>query len=118
MPCQDAAYEVGLGVGVSLAIAREALGEAELQGGVVLSNIRVGPQQVAKRQLVFEARRVCRDEVQVVGSTAWVRLAEPVHLLASIGRVEIPQSSQGVEAGSGSFEAVDADEDVDDGPGG
>ncbi len=49
----------------------------------------------------------------MMGSATRMRLAEPVHLVGSIRRVEITELRQGIETSSGCFEAVDADEDVD-----
>ena len=52
--------------------------------------------------------------MQMVGSPAWMWLAEPVHLLRAIGRVQIFELSQRLETGSCSREFLYADKDVDD----
>ena len=49
-----------------------------------------------------------------MGSPARVGLAEPVHLGAEIGRVQVVESGERLEAGPRRLQVLDADEDVDD----
>ena len=55
-----------LGIHVSLAISREARGEAALQIGELASGLGVGPEIVAKSNIVSPERTVCFNQMQVV----------------------------------------------------
>jgi hypothetical protein len=52
--------------------------------------------------------------MQVVSPAARVRLAEPVHLVGSIRRIQIAQAPEITKAGARSREVLHADQDVDD----
>jgi hypothetical protein len=92
----------------------EAECEAPLERSVRAGERGLGSQPVAKVELVAEASGVGRHEVQMVGSPARMRLAEPVHLVRPVRRVEVAEPRQRPEAGSRGAQIVDADEDVDD----
>ena len=44
----------------------------------------------------------------------WIRLAEPVHLLGEVGRVDVFQAGEGLEARPRALQVLDSDQDVDD----
>jgi hypothetical protein len=49
-----------------------------------------------------------------MGSVAWVRLAEPVHLIGPIWRVAVPTSGHRPKARARGFKITDPGKDVDD----
>jgi hypothetical protein len=91
----------------------EALRQPALEHGVAGGEHRPFAQQVAKGELIPEALGVGGDQVQMVGSTTRVGLAEPVHLARQIRRVDIAERFQRLEACPRGLEALDADQDVD-----
>ena len=107
-----AADEVGLSVRVSLAIIHESLREATLQPGVFLDGLPAVSKPVAKCQLVAEPPRIGRSEMQVMSSPTRMRLAEPVHLVFPVRRVEIAELREGVEASARCVEAFNANQNV------
>jgi antitoxin YefM len=109
--CPD---ELGLRVGVCGAIIPKPAGQAALESRVLSRDLRLGAEAVPKRQLVPVAPRSGRDEMQVMGSPAGVRLAEPVHLVGEVRGVQIVELCDRLKALPRFLEVADAYEDVDD----
>src|SRR5258708_30779722 len=105
--------ELALRFGVGLAVVLEPDGEPLLQRRVVDSERWVATQLVAKCELVPEAWRACRDEMEVMRSPCGARVAEPVHLGRAVGRVEVAQLRQRLKARARGGEITDANEDID-----
>src|SRR5258708_19432114 len=105
--------ELALRFGVGLAVVLEPDGEPLLQRRVVDSERWVATQLVAKCELVPEAWRACRDEMEVMRSPCGARFAEPVHLGRAVGRVEVAQLRQRLKARARGGEITDANEDID-----
>ena len=53
---------------------------------------------VAERELILESRRASGNEVQMMCAPTRSGLAEPVHLAASIGEVDVAESRERIEA--------------------
>jgi hypothetical protein len=82
-PCRRVQYgadEPLLGRGVSLAVALETNRQRAFQRRILGGGLGVGTQVVAEGELLPEATRAGRHQVEVVGAPSRVGLAEPVHL--------------------------------------
>jgi hypothetical protein len=80
----------------------------------VTGDLRITAEPIAKIQLVAISLRSQRDEVEVMGASSRIWLAEPVHLVGQVWRMEIIEVGQRPKASTGGREVADADEDVDD----
>ena len=57
-------------------------------------------QDVAESELLMEALRARRNEVQVMRPAARIRLAEPVHFVGAIRGVYVAEPAEGRKAGA------------------
>jgi hypothetical protein len=89
-------------------------GQPALQGEVLGRRRLIGAQEVPESDLVLETGAPGWNEMQVVCAPPGVGLAEPVHLVGKVRRVEVVELGQGLEARARGLEIGDADEDVDD----
>src|SRR5436305_6419572 len=106
--------EGALSLGISLAVLAMALLKIAFQRLVLGGELRVGAEAVAERKLVPKTAGARRNEMQVMGAPRRVGLAEPVHLLGQVGRVEVAELSERAEALASALKVVHADQDVDD----
>jgi hypothetical protein len=105
--------ELGLGLGVGLTVVLEPVCELALERDVDGRQFRLAPQLVAECQLLLEAWRADRNEMEMMSPASGVGLAEPVHDLAEVGRVDVFELGQPREAAERAAQVLDADEDVD-----
>ena len=90
------------------------LGQVALQGGAVGGKPGIGAEAIAEGQLVVKSRGAGRDEVQMMGAASRIRLAEPVHLIGQVRRVEVAEAGGRCEADAGALKVADTGQDVDD----
>lgn len=114
VPLEGCPDEGALGLGVGIAVVSVPLGKFTLQRRVATGDLRVSSEPIAEGQLVAIALRTCGDEVQMMGAPRPVRLAEPVHLLGQVGRVEIAEIGKGPETSPSRLQVGYAGEEVDD----
>jgi hypothetical protein len=97
-----------------LAVVSVALDERALRGGAALGDLRVGAKQVAEGKLIAVALGAGGNEMQVMGAPRRGWLAEPVHLLGQIGRVEVFELGERCKAARAVSKVPHFDQDVHD----
>src|SRR5205085_9863844 len=83
-----------LGFGVRLPIFAISLRELALQGGIATGDPWVPTKPIAEVQLVAISLRSHWDEVEVMGASSRIWLAEPVHLLGQVWRIAAAEVGQ------------------------
>lgn len=109
--------EIGLCSRVCVAVMFKLGRKLVLESRIFFGHARMCAQVVAKGELRSKARRVGRDQMQVMRPAGWAWLAEPQHFIGSVGRIHVFEFSERPDVGMPALQATDADEDVDDGLG-
>jgi hypothetical protein len=111
---EDNADERGLRIGIRLTVMLETGGQPALKRGVLGGDVGVRPQVVAERELVAKAPRRVGNEVQMMGSAIRGGLTAPAHLASAIGRVQVADLRQRLEAPPRRRKITNTHQDVDD----